>query len=206
MTSLDTAATTARSRRRSTPGDRLRVRYAEPAEFDDVAALLLRANAEYRQRLPEAIFLAYCDNLRALALDPAQHDEREILVADGGDGRPGGLLGALAFYPDAAAQGPIGHRGWPKGWAGFRALAVDPAARGLGIGRKLAEAAIGHARAIGAPVIGLHSAPFQHAARSLYLDLGFTRCEDFDFDAGGIVAASPRAPSQRIEAFALALR
>jgi GNAT superfamily N-acetyltransferase len=178
------------------------VRYAEPAEFDDVAALLLRANAEYRAVLPPAIFRAYRDNLRALALDPAAQEDCEILViGDGG----GGLLGAVAFFPDAAREGPGLPKGWPKRWAGLRALAVDPAARGHGLGRRLAEAAIGRAQAIGAPVICLHNAAFQAAARRLYLDLGFTRCPQFDFDAGETPDFGGTGERVPIESFALRL-
>lgn len=191
-----------RSLRRSAPMAEWMVRYAEPAEFDDVAALLLRANAEYRAVLPPAIFRAYRDNLRALALDPAAQEDCEILViGDGG----GGLLGAVAFFPDAAREGPGLPKGWPKRWAGLRALAVDPAARGHGLGRRLAEAAIGRAQAIGAPVICLHNAAFQAAARRLYLDLGFTRCPQFDFDAGETPDFGGTGERVPIESFALRL-
>jgi GNAT superfamily N-acetyltransferase len=178
-----------RSLRRSPACAGWTVRYAEPAEYDDVAALLLRANAQYRAVMPPSIFRAYGDNLRALALDPAAHDDRELLVIDSEDRGSGNILGAVTVFPDAAGEG-LGRRpNWPKGWAGLRALAVDPAARGRGFGRRLSEAAIGRARTIGAPVICLHNAAFQAAARRLYLDLGFVRCPQFDFDAGMVVEA-----------------
>lgn len=188
-----------RSLRRNTRLAEWRVRYAEPAEFDDVAALLLRANAEYRAALPAAVFRAYRDDLRALALGPAAHDDCEILVI--GDGARG-LLGTVAFFPDAARAG----LGWPKNWAGLRALAVDPAARGLGLGRRLSEAAIGRAQAIGAPILALHNAAFQIAARRLYLDLGFTRCPQYDFDAGDLAGVDAGQERILAEAFTLKLR
>jgi GNAT superfamily N-acetyltransferase len=173
------------------------VRYAEPAEFDDVADLLLRANREYRGAMPEAIYRAYTDGLRALATDPQLHDDCELLVVGGCNA----LMGAVAFFPDAAAEGV----GLPKSWAGLRALAVDPAARGMGLGRRLSEAAIGRARAIGASVICLHNAAFQAPARQLYLDLGFTRCPQYDFDAADFAAFSPNGDRMAVEAFALRL-
>jgi GNAT superfamily N-acetyltransferase len=173
------------------------VRYAEPAEFDDVADLLLRANREYRGVMPDAIYRAYTDGLRALATDPRLHDDCELLVV----GACNALMGAVVFFPDAGAEGV----GLPKGWAGMRALAVDPAARGLGLGRRLAEAAIGRARAIGAPIICLHNAAFQAPARKLYLDLGFVRCPQYDFDAADVPALSPNGDSMPVEAFALRL-
>ncbi len=173
------------------------VRYAEPAEFDDVADLLLRANREYRDAMPASIYRAYTDGLRALATDPRLHDDCELLVV----GACNALTGAVVFFPDAGAEGI----GLPKGWAGMRALAVDPAARGLGLGRRLAEAAIARARAIGAPIICLHNAAFQPQARRLYLDLGFTRCPQYDFDAADVPALSPNGDSMPVEAFALRL-
>jgi GNAT superfamily N-acetyltransferase len=173
------------------------VRYAEPAEFDDVADLLLRANREYRGAMPDAIYRAYTDGLRALATDPRLHDDCELLVV----GACNALMGAVAFFPDASAEGV----GLPRGWAGMRALAVDPSARGMGLGRRLAEAAIGRARAVGAPVICLHNAAFQPQARKLYLDLGFVRCPQYDFDAADFRALSPSGDSMPVEAFALRL-
>ncbi len=173
------------------------VRYAEPAEFDDVADLLLRANREYRDAMPASIYRAYTDGLRALATDPRLHDDCELLVV----GACNALTGAVVFFPDAGAEGI----GLPRGWAGLRALAVDPAARGLGLGRRLAEAAIARARAIGAPIICLHNAAFQPQARRLYLDLGFTRCPQYDFDAADVPALSPNGDSMPVEAFALRL-
>ena len=191
----------ARNLRRSAIQADWTLRYAEPAEFDDVAALLLRANEEYRDLVPAAIFDAYCDSLCRLALDPGMQDDCEILVIGAARGRDRGLLGTVTFFSDAASEG----LGLPKGWAGLRALAVDPAARGCGLGRRLAETVIGRAQAIGAPILSLHNATFQAAARNLYLDLGFVRCPQYDFDAGG---KSGRAtPGERIcvEAYTLRL-
>lgn len=178
------------------------VRYAEPAEFDDVADLLLRANREYRGVMPDSIYRAYTDNLRALMSDPGKLEQCEIMIV----GQSGAILGCIALYPDAGLE----DLNWPKGWAGLRALAVDPAARGLGLGRRLAEAAIGRARAIGNSVICLHNAAFQPRARRLYLDLGFVRCPQYDFDAADVPALSPPGSnpggdSMPVEAFALRL-
>lgn len=195
----------ARNLRRSAERAEWTVRYAEPAEFDDVADLLLRANAQYRGHMPAGIYRAYCDSLRNLALDPASQESCEILVIgsarQSGGRRNGGLLGTVTFFPDAAGEG----LGLPRGWAGLRALAVSPDARGYGLGRRLSEAVIGRARAIGAPILSLHNAHFQAAARKLYLDLGFVRCPQYDFDAGASPSFASPGESMPIEAFALRL-
>lgn len=61
------------------------------------------------------------------------------------------------------------------GQASFRMLAVDPAWRGRGIGRRLVEACIERARAAGKTVATLHTADEMAAATALYRSLGFAR-------------------------------
>jgi GNAT superfamily N-acetyltransferase len=58
--------------------------------------------------------------------------------------------------------------GWPSGWAGVRALGVDPAVRGLGIGSALMQACYERARAAGAPVLCLHTARFMPTPVAMY--------------------------------------
>jgi GNAT superfamily N-acetyltransferase len=162
-------------------------------EHAAVADILLRANREHRTQLPARIYDAYMRDLRELV---ASRADKDFLVAEA-DGR---LLGAVAFYRDASLQG------WnlPHEWAGMRALAVDPEARGRGIGRQLAEACVLWAWRIGRAVIGLHNAEVQAAARKLYLKMGFQRCPQFDFDVGDL----PGLKGERlaIDAFCLDLK
>jgi GNAT superfamily N-acetyltransferase len=101
----------------------------------------------------------------------------EVLVAEHG----GRVVGTVTYYPDATDEG----FGWPAGWAGLRALGVEPRARGLGIGRALLEACLERAVAAGAPVICLHTAEFMPAAVAIYEAAGFRRDPDNDFDAAG---------------------
>src|SRR5439155_26030904 len=62
---------------------------------------------------------------------------------------------------------------WPKGYAYLRALGVDPATRGRGVGRALTIACIERARADGAAGIALNTLSFMPAATALYEGLGF---------------------------------
>ena len=105
------------------------VRAAGQREQAAVLDLLLRANRDYRKVLPVRIYDAYMRDLRALAAD---WTDKDFLIAES----DGALLGVVAFYRDASVQG----LGLPPEWAGLRALAVDPEARGRGVGRQLAEA------------------------------------------------------------------
>jgi predicted N-acetyltransferase YhbS len=107
------------------------------------------------------------------------------------------VVGTVTFYEDAAAEG----LGWPPGWAGLRALGVEPAARGLGAGRALMDACLDRAEAARAPVLCLHTAAFMTAAVAIYEAMGFRRAPAFDFD----VPAGGGAPPVGILAYRLDL-
>lgn len=95
----------------------------------------------------------------------------------------GHLVGTVCFYRDVVLEG------WstlPAGWAGLRALAVHPAARGRSVGRFLVERCIERAREVGAPTIGLHTIDLLDDAVRLYERLGFVRCPEFDLRAADV--------------------
>ena len=75
--------------------------------------------------------------------------------------------------------------GLPAGWSGFRALAVDPGARGRGIGRILTARCIGEARRARAGAIGIYTSAAMEHARRLYEKVGFRRCPQHDLGAAG---------------------
>jgi quercetin dioxygenase-like cupin family protein len=89
---------------------------------------------------------------------------------------------------------PSGGCCWPAGWAGLRALGVEPRARGLGIGLALFEACLERARAAGAPGLCLHTAEFMTAAVAIYQAAGFRRDPAHDFEATSELALSGVRP------------
>ena len=176
----------------SPSGVAVRVRDAHRSDRRAVRAVLLAAYREYAAVLPPAVFGPYlADVLDLDARDggPGWLKERSgsppvvpagrLLVAE----HAGRVAGTVTFYEDAAAEG----LGWPAGWAGLRALGVDPAARGLGAGRALMDACLERALAVRAPVLCLHTAAFMTAAVAIYEGMGFRRAPSFDFEvpAGG---------------------
>jgi ribosomal protein S18 acetylase RimI-like enzyme len=160
----------------SPSGVAVRVRDAQRSDRRAVRAVLLAAYREYATVVPPAVFGPYLAD--SLDLDARDRGGR-LLVAEH-DRR---VVGTVTYYEDAAAEG----LGWPAGWAGLRALGVDPAARGHGAGRALMDACLERALAARAPVLCLHTAAFMTAAVAIYEAMGFRRAPVFDFDvpAGG---------------------
>ena len=95
----------------------------------------------------------------------------------------GRLVGSIVFYPDVALEG---WSTFPAGWAGFRALVVDPAFRGAGIGRMLVELCLARGRDVGTPVLGIHTIALLDDAVKLYERIGFVRCPEFDMLAAEV--------------------
>lgn len=62
---------------------------------------------------------------------------------------------------------------FPSDCSYIRLLGVDPKHRGLGIGRKLTELCIHHARVTGEIAVALHTSEFMDAARAMYEQMGF---------------------------------
>ena len=166
----------------SLSGVAVRVREARRSDRRAVRGVLLAAYREYATVLPPAVFGPYLADI----LDLDARAAGRLLVAEHG----GRVVGAVTFFEDAAAEG----MGWPAGWAGLRALGVDPAVRGHGVGRALMDACLERARAARAPVLCLHTAAFMAAAVVLYEAMGFRRAPSFDFEGTSHLRLSGAQP------------
>jgi predicted N-acetyltransferase YhbS len=174
-------------------GPTLSIRDARPSDHAAIRDVLSAAYREYAAVLPPAVFDRYLADI--LDVDGRARSGR-LLVAEHGDR----VVGTATYYDDAAAEGV----GWPTGWAGVRALGVDPTVRGRGVGRALMRACLERARAAGAAVLCLHTAEFMTAAVALYLAMGFRRVPSFDFDATSHLRLGGERPT-RVIAFRLDL-
>jgi ribosomal protein S18 acetylase RimI-like enzyme len=63
-------------------------------------------------------------------------------------------------------------------WAYLRMVGVDAAYAGKGLGRRLIEICIDHARTTGEKIIALHTSEFMDTARHLYESMGFNKVKE----------------------------
>jgi ribosomal protein S18 acetylase RimI-like enzyme len=136
------------------------VRPASPADFPRIAELTVGA---YR-----GDGLAPAEYVPVLADVAARASLADLLVACADDGS---ILGSVALVLD----GPFGEVTAGPEEAGFRMLAVDPDARGRGVGECLVLACLERARAAGKQRMVLSTDTRMAAAHRLYERLGFTR-------------------------------
>jgi ribosomal protein S18 acetylase RimI-like enzyme len=138
------------------------VRDARPADHATIDRLIEAAYGEFAPRLEPGGW----DRMRqSLAAARLVAGGARLMVAE----KEGNVLGSVAYYPPGRSTPTI----FQSEWASLRALAVEPQARGRGIGRRLTEAAIERARQDGAGIIGLHTSEAMTVARGLYQRMGF---------------------------------
>lgn len=88
------------------------------------------------------------------------------------------VLGTVTYCPPGS---PLRELAMAPHQTEFRMLAVDPKARGRGVGRALVEACLARARATGHREIVLSSLADMRTAHRLYASLGFERAVDLDW-------------------------
>ncbi|MFP3988027.1 GNAT family N-acetyltransferase [Streptomyces sp. E11-3] len=148
------------------------------------------ARAEEYEALGELTAQAYLQDghLDFGAEDPYLHTLRdvasraakaEVLVAVDSGGPTGAApLGGVTF---AVAGTPLAEIA-RTGEAEFRMLAVDPAARGRGVGEALVRACLERARAAECTGVVLSTQASMHSAHRIYERLGFVRTPDRDWE------------------------
>ena len=108
-----------------------------------------------------------------------QDHESELADLTNHYAAPDGTL-LLAFDRNGGAIGTVGVRRWGDGIAELKRMYVRPEGRGSGLGRRLAEVAIGFARDAGYSAIRLDSdQASMPEANNLYEQLGFVDIERY---------------------------
>ena len=143
----------------------LSIREAVPEDYEELSRLITAAYQEFAESLGDE-WESYRDDLADIARRAGRGCQ---LVAETG-GRP---VGTVTYYSPRGDAVADDWWWWPKDFAYLRALGVDPATRGGGVGRALTIACIERARAEGAAGIALNTLAIMDAATALYEGLGF---------------------------------
>jgi len=164
------------------------LRDARPSDRDAIEAVTLAAYEQYATVLSPPLWTLYRQSIQATLRDvrPAA----QIVAEDDGV-----LVGTVLLYPSGAVIARPA--GTPVALASpeVRLLAVAPAARGKGVGRRLMEECLRRARAAGASALTLHTADIMSVAVRLYEGMGFVRAVELDFSpAPGITVKGYRIP------------
>jgi GNAT superfamily N-acetyltransferase len=150
------------------------VRDARPSDRAGILALTLAAYEQYASALSPPLWSMYRQSIQATLGDvgPAV----QIVAEDRGV-----LVGTVLLFPAGALRATPGSASITLEAPEVRLLAVAPAARGKGVGRRLMEECIRRARAAGASALTLHTADIMAAAVRLYERMGFARAPELDF-------------------------
>ena len=147
-----------------------------------VEAVTIAAYEQYAAVLPPPLWAAYRQNIVATlaAAAPAT-----LIVAEAA----GAVMGSVLLQPAGSVMTEPGSgRETRLAEPELRLLAVGPAGRGRGVGRRLMDECIRRSRAAGAPALTLHTTDMMRVAMGLYERMGFTRAVELDFTpAPGVV-------------------
>ena len=145
------------------------VEIREARTADEVAAagrVTVVANAEFAPADPDDPFTSSWARYLAEMADAAARAAQGVLLVAVEEGR---VVGTVTLY---LAPGSMQ---WRPEDAMFRLLAVDPPARGRGIGHALFQACLNRARAAGKRRMALHTTEWMATARAMYERAGFRR-------------------------------
>src|SRR5690242_20033624 len=140
------------------------IRYARPTDRAAIEAVTLAAYEQYAPLMP-GVWEVYRESSGAAPAGafPAQRTGAEVEHA---------IVGTVLLYPTgpvlANPEGAAAAQTWPE----VRLLAVEPSARGRGVGVALMHECIRRARQSGATGLTLHTADIMEAAMRLYERLG----------------------------------
>jgi ribosomal protein S18 acetylase RimI-like enzyme len=157
-----------------------KIRNAKPGEFGEIGKLMVLVYSlleGFPKESEQPDYYKMLANVGELTNKP----ETELLVAVSPDGK---IAGCVVYFGDMQYYGSGGTATKERNAAGFRLLAVDPSARGRGIGKLLTLECIRKAKDKKLFQVIIHTTMAMQTAWKMYENLGFKRSEDLDFMQG----------------------
>jgi GNAT superfamily N-acetyltransferase len=157
------------------------VRNARPEEFEQIGALMVQVYSQlegFPKISEQPDYYKMLVNVGALTNNPGT----ALLVAVNDEDS---IAGAVVYFNEMKYYGSGGTATREENAAGFRLLAVDPAIRGKGIGKLLANECIKKARENKLGQVIIHTTMAMQTAWRMYEQMGFKRSEDLDFSQQG---------------------
>ena len=165
-----------------TTSTQLIIRKAHPHEYPEIGQLMVEVYSNL-DGFPKPNERPRYYKLLANVGDLTAKPQAELLVAVSAKED---ILGAVVYFGDMQYYGSGGTATKEKHAAGFRLLAVSPAARGQGIGKLLILACINKAKEAKLAKMVIHTTKAMQTAWQMYEKLGFKRAEDLDFEQEGL--------------------
>jgi GNAT superfamily N-acetyltransferase len=156
------------------------IRNVKADEFEEIGKLMVSVYSSlegFPAPSEQPDYYKMLANIGELTKNP----ETELLVAISPEDK---IAGGVVYFSDMQYYGSGGTATKERNAAGFRLLAVDPAARGQGIGRLLVEECIRKAKEKNLRQMIIHTTEAMRTAWEMYVKLGFEHSEDLDFRQG----------------------
>lgn len=158
----------------------LEIRNAKSEEFATVGKLMVKVYSQlagFPKESEQPDYYRMLLNVGKLT----EKENTELIVAISTENK---VVGAVVYFSDLKNYGSGGTASTLKNASGFRLLAVDPAARGKGLGKLLCQACISRAKRKGQKYLFIHSTESMKVAWGMYERLGFLRYPEIDFIQG----------------------
>ncbi|MEQ9169156.1 MAG: GNAT family N-acetyltransferase [Fulvivirga sp.] len=161
---------------------KFKIRDAHPSEFEEIGKLVSTVYSQLPDFPKEEALPTYYEQLRNVG-QMTTNSAIHLFAAVDDDNT---ILGVVVYFDDMQFYGSKGVASSVKNAAGFRFLAVDPKARGLGVGKALSMYCIELAKSTGQEKLIIHSTKAMAVAWEMYLKIGFKRADYLDFEGNSI--------------------
>lgn len=158
------------------------IRNAKPTEFEEIGKLMVAVYSQL-EGFPTASEQPNYYEMLANIGELTEKPDTELLIAVSADGN---IMGGIVYFSDMQYYGSGGIATQEKNTSGFRLLAVNPSARGKGIGKLLIQECIEKAKAKKHSQIVIHTTMAMQTAWKMYENIGFKRSEDLNFMQGSL--------------------